>query len=152
MGESHANDQHGLPRVLYDDVNFDDQLALIDGKPFTGRIIARYESGELEEERNYIDGLPSGLQRRWHANGQLSDKSIAIRGHGVSIHEEWYPNGQMKRRTHAKFEVRIHIQEWTYEGHVCRNEALPISDTLKRYIRTLEDELQFREWPEIETI
>ena len=55
------------PRAHYDDIEFDDQLAFLDGAPFTGVVYADHIDGGLELEYNYAEGLPSGIQPQWPA-------------------------------------------------------------------------------------
>ena len=140
----------GPLRVLYDDVEFDDQLALVNGKPFTGIIFAQHPNGQLEAEKNYKEGLPEGLQREWYPNGQLKHEWNAIRGHGSSLATEWYENGQMKRRTYCRFGWQVRVQEWTQRGQLCRDERFSLSEVAQRDITNLEKKLNITSWPEEE--
>jgi antitoxin component YwqK of YwqJK toxin-antitoxin module len=85
-----------LPRAHYDDISFDDQLALLDDAPFTGIIYATHPDGGLELEYNYVEGLPSGIQRQWYPGGQLEKEWDAVRGKGSVWSRQWHPNGVPK--------------------------------------------------------
>lgn len=105
------------PRAHYDnDLEFDDDLALLDGVPFTGIVYADYPDGGREVEFNYVAGLPSGIQRSWHPNGQLESEAKAIRGRGSAWSREWHPNGVM-RLEQINDDLRpIRIREWSEDG------------------------------------
>ena len=107
-------------RVHYDDLEFDDQLALLRGVAFTGEVFAEYPDGRPEIEFNYVDGLPSGLQRRWYPNGQLEMEWEAIRGHGSAWSRQWHENGvvRLERVNEDGFPVRI--REWSDDGMMVR--------------------------------
>lgn len=115
-----ANDE--LLRVLYDDVEFDDQLALVGGKPFTGVIFALHPGGQPEAELNYREGLPEGLQQEWYANGQLERKWIAVRGKGSSEAHEWYVDGAPKSFRRNIDLWPVEIKEWDGHGNLVVDE------------------------------
>ena len=105
-------------RVDYDDIEFDDQLALVDDIPFTGIVFANYTNGNLEIEYNYIDGLPSGIQRRWYPEGQLEEEWNAIRGHGSAWSRQWHPNGVMKFERIYENGATVRVREWAEDGRL----------------------------------
>jgi len=120
-----------MSRVHYDDLEFDDQLALLGDEPFTGVVYANYPDGSLESEFHYIDGLPSGVQRQWHPNGQLEAEWDAIRGHGSAWSRKWHPNGVMKyeRINGNRFPVRL--REWSEDGQLLK-ETGPYSQPVDK--------------------
>lgn len=110
---------NSLPRALYDDIEFDDQLALLDGAPFTGVAYANYPNGGLEVEFNYCQGLPSGIQRRWYPDGKLEQEWDAVRGRGAAWSREWYRNGVMKcERIDDGNGVPRLLREWSEDGRL----------------------------------
>jgi len=113
-----------LPRANYDDLEFDDQQALLNDVPFTGIVYAVHENGQLEMEYNYVDGLPSGLQREWHPNGQLGKESYAIRGNGSTWRRNWYPDGQLEEERHAIVgQSSIWSRKW-YPNGIMKSEQI----------------------------
>lgn len=107
-----------INRAHYDEIEFDDDLGLLDGKPFTGIIYASYENGQLEIEFNYVDGLPSGLQRRWYPSGQLEEEWEAIRGRGSAWSRKWYSNGFIRCERENKENLPVRIIQWSADGQL----------------------------------
>jgi antitoxin component YwqK of YwqJK toxin-antitoxin module len=107
-----------LSRVHYDDIDFDDQLALLDDVPFTGIIYANYHNDRPEIEFNYSDGLPCGVQRRWYPDGQLEEEWDAVRGQGSAWSRKWYPNGIMKSERVNEDNLPVRIREWSEDGQL----------------------------------
>jgi len=110
-------------RVEYDKIEFDDQLALCDGKPFSGVIFADYPSGQTEILYRYERGLPSGLQQRWYSNGQLEEEWEAVRGSGALWSKKWYENGQMQSERVNDANGTIRIMTWSESGDLQASEA-----------------------------
>jgi antitoxin component YwqK of YwqJK toxin-antitoxin module len=67
-------------RVNEDLFDFDDDVRLYEGKPFTGIAFGEYPNSKLKRELPYKDGFPEGLCREWHSNGQLEREWCAVRG------------------------------------------------------------------------
>jgi antitoxin component YwqK of YwqJK toxin-antitoxin module len=105
----------------YDDVEFDDQLAKANDVPFTGVIYANYPDGSSEIEFNYVDGLPSGIQRRWYSSGQLEEEWDAVRGQGSFWSRSCFPNGVMKSERINKDNNPVRIREWNDAGQLIRD-------------------------------
>ena len=110
-------------RAHYDEIEFDDQLGLLNGVPFTGVIYADYENGQPEIEFNYVNGLPSGLQRRWYPSGRLEEEWHAIRGQGSAWSRKWYPNGVMKFERSNEDNLSIRVREWEDNGQLLSDTA-----------------------------
>jgi antitoxin component YwqK of YwqJK toxin-antitoxin module len=104
------------PRVHYDEVEFDDQLALINDTPFTGIIYTNHDNGQPEIEFKYVDGLPSGIQRRWYSDGQLEEEWNAIRGKGSAWSRKWHPNGVIKCERTNEGNISSRIKKWSEDG------------------------------------
>lgn len=143
---SESPSESGVQRIDFEDVEFDDELALVHGAPFTGIITSAHPNG-LRTEKNYRDGLPEGPQREWYPSGQLKEECIAIRGHGASTIVEWYENGQMKRRTYCRFGFQIRVQEWTQNGQLSRDARIEHTEEVQKYVTNLEKTLNITSWP-----
>lgn len=108
-------------RAHYDSIEFDDQLALVEGRPFTGTVFATHPDGRTSAEYAYVEGLPDGLQLEWYPNGQLESRSVAIRGKGSSEVTYWYENGQMKSQRFDKDGWPAEVKEWDPDGKLVRH-------------------------------
>jgi antitoxin component YwqK of YwqJK toxin-antitoxin module len=109
---------NAICRAHYDEIDFDDQLALLHDTPFTGIIYANYGNGQPEIEYNYVDGLPSGIQQRWYADGKLEEEWNAIRGKGSSWSRKWHPNGAIKYERINEGNLPIRIKKWSEDGNL----------------------------------
>ena len=111
-------------RVNIDDVEFDDQLALVNDVPFTGLVFVMCTNGQLEAEYNYVEGLPSGIQRTWYPDGNLMEEWSAIRGRGSAWTREWYQEGTMKSERIYENGALVRVREWGEDGQL-------LSDAIK---------------------
>lgn len=114
-----------LRRVDIDEVEFDDQLALVEDQPFTGIIHQIDSAGCLRSESRYREGLPDGLSKEWYPDGQIEARWIAIRGNGSSESWEWHRNGQPRsyRRNVDGYATRI--KAWDERGALISDETRP---------------------------
>jgi len=123
--ESYVNRQFDFGNaisVLYDDIDFDDDLAIVDGKAFTGIIFDMHSNGQIECLLNYRDRLPEGLQQTWYPNGQLAAQWIAIWGHGSRESQEWYADGSPKSfRRNVNLSL-VEYKEWDEQGNLIVDE------------------------------
>lgn len=106
-----------VKRAHYDDIAFDDQLALDEDEPFTGVIYADFADGRAEISYQYVDGLPSGLQRRWYPSGQIEEEWEAVRGRGAAWSKKWYANGQLEYERLNKDNDLVEIRRWSEDGN-----------------------------------
>ena len=105
-----------LARVNYDDLEFDDQLALLNGVPFTGIVFSLYTDGKLESESRYAAGLPDGLQEEWYADGKLARRNIAVRGKGSSESWSWHANGVLRSHRRNVDLMPVEVRAWDERG------------------------------------
>jgi len=104
-------------RVEYDELELDDELASLNGIPFTGIVYSLRADGSLESEGPYRDGLPDGVQEDWHPGGQIAQRWIAIRGRGSSESWSWYPNGQQRSyRRNDELGLAVELKAWNEQG------------------------------------
>ena len=116
MGDAPSEDPSRAP-VDIERFDFDDDLALLDGIPFTGTMQSTYPDGTLEFLGRYRDGLPEGLNEEWYPNGQLFKRWIAVRGNGVSESWEWYPIGiQRSYRKYDENRLLVERRAWDTTG------------------------------------
>ena len=125
------------PRIDYDELELDDQLALLNGMPFTGVVTSRYPDGALESEGRYREGLPEGEQRRWYPDGQLERRWIAIRGKGSSEEWSWRPDGRPRSHRRNEGWRPVELEAWDEAGRPIDYASLDESATsLRRSNRT----------------
>lgn len=109
-----------LPRVDYDEVELDDDLVMVDGRPFSGIVYSKYPSGQIYFENHYRDGLPEGLCQEWDPDGQLISRRIAIRGRGSSEIWKWHANGKPALYERFVDGRPVETKQWNEKGELER--------------------------------
>ncbi|TRW18248.1 toxin-antitoxin system YwqK family antitoxin [Glacieibacterium frigidum] len=109
-------DEVQVARADYDDLEFDDDLALLNGVPFTGIVFSMHPNGRLEAETRYTDGLPDGLSEWFYPDGRLESRNIAVRGRGSSESWNWHPNGVLAEYRRDENQRPVELRKWNEQG------------------------------------
>lgn len=104
-------------RIDYDELELDDQLASLDGVPYTGIVYSRRGDGSIESEGAYRDGLPDGIQEERYPDGSIERRWIAVRGQGSREAWSWYRNGQMRSHRRNGDGGPAEVRAWDQEGN-----------------------------------
>ncbi len=72
------------------------------GTPFTGELFQNDESGQLEFERNYKDGIRDGSYKQYFENGQLEMEGNYKDGKDNGLFKQYNENGQLKMEGNYK--------------------------------------------------
>jgi antitoxin component YwqK of YwqJK toxin-antitoxin module len=91
------------------------------GKLFTGFEVSYYDNGQLEEEIEYVDGVPDGQSRLWYKNGQLRCEDFYKKGCIHGFVREWYESGPIKIEDEIYNGVAISKKEWNEQGILIKN-------------------------------
>ncbi|MBX3745863.1 MAG: toxin-antitoxin system YwqK family antitoxin [Verrucomicrobiae bacterium] len=86
---------------------------------YTGWLIARYPSGELQSRSAISNGLLAGISEGWHTNGQIQVREHFVRGVSHGVREKWHPDGT--RQSEATIvEGRLHgtFRRWHENGRL----------------------------------
>ena len=114
---SHANAERPTDAIDVELLEFDDDLASLNGMPYTGLVISTYADGCRESLGQYLNGLPHGLNEEWYPNGALFQRWIAIRGAGSSESWTWYPDGtQRSYRRNGADGMPVELRGWNEKG------------------------------------
>jgi antitoxin component YwqK of YwqJK toxin-antitoxin module len=78
-------------------IAFRDGLAFAgdESKPFSGRVIERYDDGRIKTRQSFIGGRAEGLLRSWHRNGQPWIVGSYRRGLENGQVRSWSPSGEL---------------------------------------------------------
>lgn len=93
--------------------------------PFTGRIIDRFESGEIKMDSSYLDGQPHGMQVRYYGNGKPALEASFDNGRLSGIKSRWWENGLIREEEYwseGKYRGR---RLWDESGRLTKEEMLP---------------------------
>ncbi|MCA9070353.1 MAG: hypothetical protein KDA84_15580 [Planctomycetaceae bacterium] len=105
-----------------------DGLYYLDDQPFTGIIEYRPESGWLEAEEEYKNGLQWGLSRKWHRKGVLEWEAECAFGARHGLCREWDEAGHLIAEDHYEFGVRVHGKQWDSKGNLTEEFEIQESD------------------------
>ncbi len=64
-------------RIDHDGLERDDDLACLDGQPFTSIVFSLHPDGRTASEGRYSAGLPEGLQEEWYPGGQIFQRRMS---------------------------------------------------------------------------
>ena len=113
----------------------------LDGKTlFTGTVLTHHSNGKKNQELNYKNGKPEGLQRSWdnsgrkrfettyqngqlngkytwwHQNGEKSNEMNFKNGKAVGVSTRWYQSGQKSHQTTFGVVGPASYSEWHENG------------------------------------
>ena len=71
-------------------------------RPFTGKVISKYDNGSLFSEYNYINGRLNGFFKEYYENGQLLSEGNYKDDELEGILKYYYENGQLEREENYK--------------------------------------------------
>lgn len=84
--------------------------------PYTGKVIRRYENGDVALSMTTQDGLKEGPYTWWHSNGVKQVEVFYRMGRKEGMGREWYVNGQVKRETLYRNDSKVAHKEWLSTG------------------------------------
>jgi antitoxin component YwqK of YwqJK toxin-antitoxin module len=97
--------------VFDQEMEFDDDMLLHLGNPFTGIIYSLYPNSSLRHEHSYKDGFHDGLCRDWYSNGQLKKERVFRRGQTIGKVTEWHENGKIKSIKESEYGIELEYDE-----------------------------------------
>ena len=63
-------------------------------KPFSGKVLGKYENGKTEYRGKYKDGYLNGVATWWYENGKKDSEGTVKNGKKNGLYTDWYENGQ----------------------------------------------------------
>lgn len=124
-------------RVNDDDLDWDDDLRVLDGTPYSGTAFLLHPDGTLAFEVTYRDGFEEGVHREWHPNGELKRTWFAERGRATGKVEEWHACGRIRSVGVYEFGVEIHYDEWDESGNLVAHRQIDENSALFDYVRSM---------------
>jgi antitoxin component YwqK of YwqJK toxin-antitoxin module len=65
--------------------------------PYTGVIFSLYANNELNEEKNYKEGKPEGVHKKWYENRQIELEHTYKNNLLNGVCKDWHENGEYVR-------------------------------------------------------
>ena len=135
-----------VPRINEDcdEVEYDGDLILYSGEPFTGIGYEETQSGVLISEIAYKKGLPHGPGKLWYRSGQPKAVTNNHRGlsHGVSTF--WYENGELKEENSAEFGITLWKKCWDERGTMVEDYTIEKGSGQWRLLE--KHRVQYADW------
>jgi antitoxin component YwqK of YwqJK toxin-antitoxin module len=115
-------------------LDFDEDQAFFQGRPFKGIARCFYLNNALKREAKYTDGFEEGICREWHPNGQLMRQWFAIRGCAHGEFNEWHDNGQVKSVRCFDRGIELSYEEWDASGDLVERRVIDKQSELYKYV------------------
>lgn len=95
----------------------DGALLLLDGEPWTGRVVERDAEGRTLSIAAYVDGLRNGVDRGWWPDGAPRWERAYEEGLETGVHRGWWPDGTLAfERPYADGRLDGVVREWFPDG------------------------------------
>ncbi len=116
-------------RVLESELEYDDyEVFYRNGQPFNGVCYRLDAEGRLEAEREYVDGVQWGYGRTWFPSGMPEYDNRFWRGlpHGLCRH--WHENGQLAEEAFCELGIGVRERRWDRDGNLIGKRAISDAD------------------------
>ena len=123
-----------MQRVDEEELDWDDDVSVLNGVPFNGIGVMYYPDGSAEGESAYVDGFKEGLVKEWHSNGKLRTEWFAERGRAKGKVTEWHPNGTVKSVGTYEFGAELRYEEWDELGNQVEFREIDEASELFEYV------------------
>ena len=92
--------------------------------PYTGEYLCKYENGQKEKERRYIDGKLIGKSTTWYENGQKKSEANYKNGKLDGKSTWWNKRGQkIRQKEYKSGKLDGKLIEWfQFNGEIKREE------------------------------
>ena len=94
-------------------------------RPYTGRILEKYEDGSVALESSYLDGLPHGQQLRRFPNGNVALEAIFDNGVLSGIKTKWWESGIVREEEYWSEGKFFGRRLWDEAGRLLKEELVP---------------------------
>lgn len=119
--------------------DWDEDLLVFQGVPFSGVTFRNYPNGSCEFEFTYLDGFRDGPQREFFENEEVKEEWIAQRGAAIGEVRKWHENGQLKSLGNYEFGVELSYDEWDATGKLVESRRIDKDSELMKYVETMRE-------------
>lgn len=74
----------------------------VERTPFTGMAAEQYEDGSPQAEAHFLEGQKDGMERFWHANGQLKEEGQWYNNRANGLMRVWDEDGKLSKAVRYK--------------------------------------------------
>jgi len=122
-----------LNRILFDELDCDGDIRILDNEPFTGIAYELFEDGCLSMEYEYKAGLTNNVCKDWYPNGQLEEITECKFGLKHGSHKEFFDDGKVKVEAFFEWSIQLERKEWSNSGDLIEDWKLDPNDPNSNY-------------------
>jgi antitoxin component YwqK of YwqJK toxin-antitoxin module len=126
-------------RVCEELLDWDEDVSMLDGVPYTGSAFLMFTDGALKRECYFQDGFEQGECKEWYSNGQVRKQWIAQRGVATGDVKTWHENGQLKSIGNFEFGAELHYEEWDATGKLIESRHIEKESELMKYVEMMRE-------------
>ncbi len=126
-----------MNRINEDELDWDDDLSVLDGVPYSGTGFLVYPDGTLKREVFYRDGFEEGVCIEWHPNGKLKREWFAERGRAKGKVTEWHDNETVKSVGEYEFGTELQYDEWNESGELILSRRIDEGSAQMKYVEQM---------------
>jgi antitoxin component YwqK of YwqJK toxin-antitoxin module len=105
-----------MNRVHVNQIDIDDYIYFLNGKPFTGVMYETYPDRRISTEQTLRMGMPDGPMRRWLRNGTLASEKSYKMGLLHGTNRLWSANKRLRCETRYDLGVAVERKKWDWTG------------------------------------
>ena len=107
------------------------------GRPFHGIVYSLFQTGKLERETEYRDGVPWGLDWTFRPDGVVEREGTHAAGYREGYWRTWHPNGQLATEEWCHIGLVLIGKKWDPAGTLLEDYVRPESDPYYRNLLVL---------------
>jgi hypothetical protein len=93
--------------------------------PYSGKVVAYDNEGQINSESIFYKGMPHGPQRTYYSSKIKSSERIYDRGIMIGIHSKWWSNGKIKEEEYWSGGEYFGGKTWDNTGRLIRQIRVP---------------------------
>jgi len=126
-------------RVKDEELEWDDDVTIYEGNPFSGIAYRNYPNGNCEFEFQYVNGFRQGIQREFFDNTDVKEEWVAERGAAIGEVKKWHNNGQLKSVGNYEFGAELSYDEWDIGGKLIESRRIDKDSELMKYVGRMRE-------------
>jgi hypothetical protein len=114
-----------------------DQIARLDGVPFSGVAYAVDARGRVSSEIEFANGVQHGLARDYDASGRCKAETTFKEGARDGPERHWREDGSLLSETEYELDILVERRTWDAMGGLTEHFVLDASDPLHGILNRL---------------
>lgn len=125
--------------IDFDDLEIDpvSELALLNGTPFSGVAIERYDDEHVMSRTEFQDGRRHGVAREWSIDGTLTLEAPYVFDLYHGVVREWFDSGEKMSKSLYELGIRLRSARYDQQGQVLERFELSPTDPMRNMLEKL---------------